>query len=65
MPHVVREGMLGDMGGGGKNAGNNWHKFTTNPKNIKEGRGGKKKDATVKSRKPYDSGGMKNNDDKM
>ena len=57
MGFTVREGAQGDMGGGGKNKGNNWHK---DPKSIHEGKEGGKKDANVKKRKP--SGGMKNRD---
>ena len=59
--HTVREGASGDMGGGHK-PGNNWKKFGTDPKSIKERKEGGKKDANVKKRKPYASGGMKNRD---
>jgi hypothetical protein len=59
MGYVVREQSQGDLGGSGKNKGNNWHK---DPKSIKEGKEGGKKDANVKKRKPYASGGMKNRD---
>ena len=48
--------------GGGHKPGNNWKKFGTDPKSINEGKGGKKKDANEKKRKPYASGGMKNRD---
>ena len=57
MGFTVREGAQGDMGAGGhKNS------FAKDPKSIKEGKEGGKKDANVKKRKPYASGGMKNRD---
>jgi hypothetical protein len=53
--HTVREGREGDLGGSGKKAGNNWGKFTKDPKSVKEGKGGKKKDAEEKPRKDWKS----------
>ena len=48
MGYVIRENTPGVMGGGGKKKGNNWHK---DPESIKEGKGGKKKNAEQKPRK--------------
>lgn len=41
--HTVRENIQGDMGGSGKNAGNNWKKFSAGSKIVPEDKQAKTK----------------------